>query len=58
MQKIVYVSKGKGDENAFAPDLDRFSQIEKLNDLVSLGWRIVRMVEEEKDTYFVLEKDK
>lgn len=57
MQKKVYVSKSQSTEYPFAPDLDRFSQIEKLNDLVTLGWRIVKLVEEEKDTYFVLEKE-
>ena len=57
MQKKVYVSKSQSTEYPFAPDLDRFSQIEKLNDLVTLGWKIVKLVEEEKDTYFVLEKE-
>ena len=57
MQKKVYVSRQRSSDDAFAPDLDRFSQVEKLNDLVSLGWQIVKMVEDEKETYFVLEKE-
>ncbi len=57
MQKKVYVSRHRGSDNTFAPDLDRFSQVEKLNDLVSLGWQIVKLVENEKETYFVIEKE-
>ena len=57
MQKKVYVSKSLSTEYPCAPTLDRFSQIDKLNDLVTLGWKIVKLVEEDKDTYFVLEKE-
>ncbi len=57
MQKIVYVSKSVNEDSAFVPAIDRFSQVEKLNDLVSLGWRIVRFVEEDKNSYFILEKE-
>ena len=57
MQKKVYVSRSQGTEYPFVPYLDRFSQIDKLNDLITLGWKIVKLVEEDKDTYFVLEKE-
>ena len=57
MQKKVYVSKQIGNETVFAPVIDRFTQVERLNDLVSLGWKIVRFVEEERNSYFILEKE-
>ena len=57
MKKVVYISRGRLEGQTFVPFTDRFSQVDKLNDLVSLGWRIVRFVEEDKNSYFILEKE-
>lgn len=54
MQKIFYVSKSS---DANAPDMDKFRRVEKLNNLISLGWEIKEMKVENEDTYFVLEKE-
>lgn len=36
--------------------MDRFQRIDKLNEMISQGWKIVEMNNDEKSTYFVLEK--
>lgn len=60
MQKIFYVSRnsedGSEDLSGHAPDMDRFQRIDKLNEMISLGWKIVGMNNDGKSTYFVLEK--
>ena len=37
--------------------IDRFKQVEHLNELLDLGWRIVELKVENCDTYFILEKE-
>lgn len=58
MRKIFYITKPKvlSGENTSVPDMDRFARIEKLNDLISLGWSIQEFCNGNDGEYFVLEK--
>lgn len=56
MQKVFYVSRNNGCADNCTPDMDRFQRIEKLNDLLALGWSIKEMKNEGESTYFVLHK--
>jgi hypothetical protein len=60
MQKVFYVSKNSENNDNHgntAPDFDRFSRIEKLNLLLSMGWNIKSFSSENNEEYFVLEKE-
>lgn len=60
MQKVFYVSKNsENNENHgnTAPGFDRFSRIEKLNLLLSMGWSIKSFSSDNNEEYFVLEKE-
>ena len=60
MQKVFYVSKNsENNENHgnTVPGFDRFSRIEKLNLLLSMGWSIKSFSSENNEEYFVLEKE-
>lgn len=54
MIKKFFISKNT-DENS-APQLDRFQRIEKLNDMLSMGWVIKSFETDNGDSYFLLEK--
>ncbi len=56
MTKIFYVSRAKTEDGEHVPTTDRFERIEKLNRLVSLGWRIKEFKSEGAEEYFLLEK--
>jgi hypothetical protein len=57
MLKKFYITKCSEKETAFPPETDRFKQVEHLNELLDLGWRIKELVTENCDTYFILEKE-
>ena len=56
MQKKFYITKCSEKGEASPPETDRFKQVEHLNELLDLGWRIVELRTENCDTYFILEK--
>ena len=58
MQKLFYVSKSSSGNsgNVCSPDMDRFARIDKLNNLISLGWNIKEFRKENNEEYFILEK--
>lgn len=58
MQKLFYVTKNqqRNSDNVCTPDMDRFARVEKLNNLLSLGWSIKEFIKEKNEEYFILEK--
>lgn len=56
MQKKYYVSKTPAVGDMAAPEMDRFSRIEKLNAMLEVGWVIKGLLNDEQGTYFLLEK--
>ena len=57
MQKKSYITKSSDKHESAPPVTDRFKQVEHLNELLDLGWRIVELKVENCDTYFILEKE-
>ena len=57
MQKKFYITKCSDKHESAPPVIDRFKQVEHLNELLDLGWRIVELKVENYDTYFILEKE-
>ena len=58
MQKLFYVAKNQelNSDSVCTPDMDRFARIDKLNNLLSLGWCIKEFKKENNEEYFILEK--
>ena len=57
MQKKFYITKCSEQHESAPPVTDRFKQVEHLNELLDLGWRIKELITENCDTYFILEKE-
>ena len=57
MQKKFYITKCSDKHESAPPVTDRFKQVEHLNELLDLGWRIKELKVENCDTYFILEKE-
>ena len=57
MQKKFYITKCSEQHESAPPVTDRFKQVEHLNELLDLGWRIKELKVENCDTYFILEKE-
>lgn len=58
MQKKFFVSRNTVEGSMAAPEMDRFSRIEKLNAMLQVGWVIKGFENDEKGSYFLLENDK
>ncbi len=56
MQKKFYVSKNPAEGGMAAPELDRFTRIEKLNAMLEMGWTIKGFENSDEGSYFLLEK--
>ncbi|MBR1724081.1 MAG: hypothetical protein IJ723_03570 [Ruminococcus sp.] len=56
MQKKFYVSKNPAEGGMAAPEMDRFSRIEKLNAMLEMGWVIKGFEQTGEGSYFLLEK--
>ncbi|MGN0633347.1 MAG: hypothetical protein ACI4JW_05710 [Oscillospiraceae bacterium] len=56
MTKKFFISKAEKSASD-APDLDRFQRVEKLNEMLAVGWQIKGFYNEAEGSYFVLEKN-
>lgn len=56
MTKKFFISKAEKSASD-APDLDRFQRVEKLNEMLAVGWQIKGFYNEVEGSYFVLEKN-
>lgn len=56
MQKKFYVSKNPMEGDMTAPEMDRFSRVEKLNSMLNVGWVIKGFKQSDEGSYFLLEK--
>lgn len=56
MTKFFYITKSISDGTDSVPTTDRFERMEKLNLLLSSGWKIKDFVSDKGEEYFVLEK--
>lgn len=56
VQKKFYISRIPAGGGAAVPVMDRFSRVEKLNSMLSVGWVIKGFNDSAEGSYFLLEK--